>query len=247
MPDNLLAIVQKACARIGALDIPTAAFGATDDITTTMLALAQEEGEDLVRAGDWSVLTVGAGTIALVAGQDTYALPPDFDRLVGDTTWDRANQWRTEGPDDPQTARWRRESALAETARRAIRQVGGGVSVWPVPGPGDVGAIISFSYVSNAFCASAAGVPQSAWASDADQPILRADLFILGLKWRWRDAKGFDATVARQDYERAVRLALARDKGGGETIDLSGRGCRGRGNADGVTAGPAVVVSQQNP
>lgn len=248
MADTLLTIVTKACGRMG-IDVPAQIVGNAMDATAVqMLALATEEGEELVRAGAWSALTIEGATIALVAGQEIYPLPADFDRLVGDTQWDRTNRWRTLGPDDPQTARERREGIVPFGPRRALRQVGASVTVWPIPAAGDVGALIAFDYVSNAYSASAAGVPQTAWAADTDVPLLRADLMVLGLKWRWRAAEGFEASVLRADYERAVRLALARDKGGGETVDLAAGGRRGeRGNADDVFArGPTVGLSTDN-
>ena len=41
-----------------------------------------------------------------------------------------------------------------------------------------------------------------------------------------------------------MRRAIARDKGGGETINLAGGRHIGRGNCDDVTAGPSVVLPQ---
>lgn len=244
MADTLLSIVTKACGRMG-IDAPATIVGNTMDPTAVqMLALAIEEGEELVRAGNWSALTIEGASIALVSGQETYPLPVDFDRLVGDTQWDRTNRWRTLGPDDPQMARERREGIVPFGPRRALRQVGSNLTVWPVPGPGDAGALIAFDYVSNAYSATAAGARQPAWAADTDIPMLRADLMVLGLKWRWRFAEGFEASVLRADYEKAVRLALSRDQGGGETIDLRGSRCGERGNADDVFArGPSVGLS----
>lgn len=245
MADTLLSIITKACGRMG-IDAPATVVGNAMDATAAqMLALAIEEGEELVRAGDWSALTVEGATIALVAGQESYSLPADFDRLVGDTTWDRTNRWQTLGPDDPQAARARREGTVPFGPRRALRQVGSSLTVWPVPGAGDAGALIAFDYLSNGYCASAAGVRQAGWLADTDVPLLRADLMVLGLKWRWRAAEGFEASVLRADYERAVRRALGRDKGGGETINLAGDRWRGeRGNADDVFAqGPAVGLT----
>ena len=222
MADTLLSIVAKAVGRVGQLDVPTTVATNTDTIVEQLFYLVQEEGEELLRAADWSALTIEGATIILADGQETYPLPVDFDRLVGGTQWDRTNHWRTLGPDDPQTARWRREGIVDTGPRRALRQVGNSVTVWPVPGAGDVGTVLAYDYVSNGYCASAAGVRQSAWAADTDVPILRADLFVLGLKWRWRFAQGLEASVQRSDYERA-RAPGHRPRQGRRGVDQSGR------------------------
>lgn len=245
MADTLLSIVQKAVGRIGNVDVPASVVGiaSTNVIVGQMLALAIEEGEELVRVNDWSALTIEGATIVLVAGQELYPLPADFDRLVGGTQWDRTNNWRTLGPDDPQTARWRREGINQTAPRRALRQVGNFISVYPIPAAADVGAVIAFDYVSNFYSASAAGAKQAQWTADTDVPILRADLMIAGLKWRWRAAQGLEASVLRGDYASAVRMAIARDQGGGEVLTM-GRGWREeRGNCDFVVnGGPTAVL-----
>lgn len=243
MADTLLSIVQKACGRIGNIDVPTSVVGNPDTIVGQMLALANEEGEELLRAYDWSALVIEGASFGLVPDVESYTLPADFDRLVGGTQWDRTNKWRTMGPDGPQDARRRREGIVDNGPRRALRQVGNAVTVWPIPGSGDAGAVLAYDYVSTGFCASG-GVRQPQWLADTDVPILRADLMVLGLKWRWRFAQGLEAASLREDYDRAVRLATARDHGGGQTINLAGPRWRDdRGNCDDVFArGPSATL-----
>ena len=252
MDNSVLGIVTAACSELG-YDAPSTLAGNTDPDAAQFLALVQAVGEDLLQAADWSFLTTEGATITLASGQGAYVLPSDFDRLVGDTQWDRTNRWRTLGPDNPQEARWRRESVNSQIGpRRALRQVGNTVTCWPIPTSS--GDVLAYDYVSNAFVVSgggavgntaiAAGSLQSSFSFDTDTTLFRRRLMVRGVKFRWMAAKGFEATALEVDYESDKRSAIARDMGGGRVLSMaSGRASDEHGNCDDVVAsGPSVVL-----
>jgi hypothetical protein len=110
--------------------------------------------------------------------------------------------------------RFRRAGWLAGTT-------GGGQNVFSVdPVPTDNGAQLVFEYVSNAWCQSAGGVPQSAWAADTDTGILDEYLIKLGLRWRTLRRLGMSYADELDEYERAVAKAMAHD-GGAAILDLA--------------------------
>jgi hypothetical protein len=110
--------------------------------------------------------------------------------------------------------RFRRAGWLAGTT-------GSGPIVFSVdPVPTDNGAQLVFEYVSNAWCQSAGGVPQSAWAADTDTGVLDEYLIKLGLRWRTLRRLGMSYADELDEYERAVAKAMAHD-GGAAILDLA--------------------------
>jgi hypothetical protein len=86
--------------------------------------------------------------------------------------------------------------------------------------PTDNGSQLVFEYVSNAWCQSATGVPQSAWAADTDTGNLDEYLIKLGLRWRMLRRLGMSYADELDEYERTVAKAMAHD-GGAAILDLA--------------------------
>jgi hypothetical protein len=163
----------------------------------------------------------GAGQFTF--GQSDYPLPADFQRPVDDTLWDRARFWAMRGPQSPQ--QWQRiKSSMVGRAsiqrRFRFRVVAGQTMLSIDPVPTDNGAALVLEYVSNAWCKSASGTPQSAWAADSDLGILDEYLIKLGLRWRMLRRLGMSYADELDEYERAVGKALAHD-GGAAILDLA--------------------------
>ncbi len=173
--------------------------------------------------------TVGLGQYML--GQSDYPVPADFARPLDNTLWDRSRFWSMRGPQSPQQWQLYKSSVVGRASiqrrfrfRRAgwlAGTTGNGQKVFSVdPVPTDNGAQLVFEYVSNAWCQSAAGVPQSAWAADTDTAILDEYLIKLGLRWRTLRRLGMSYADELDEYERAVVKAMAHD-GGAAILDLA--------------------------
>jgi len=185
--------------------------------------------------------TTGA---ALVVAQWAYALPADFQRTITDTEWDRSRRWPLVGPRSPQ--QWQLyKSGLIGTAtfqrRWRIKQltVSGVAAKYFCldPVPTDNGAQMVFEYVSNAWCQSAAGTPQTRWAADTDTGILDEYLLTLGVRWRFLNRLGLAYAEELDEYLRETAKAFGAD-GGMPILDLAG------GDNNGILIGPWNVPDQ---
>lgn len=184
----------------------------------------------------------------LYFAQDTYALPTDFDRYIGNTWWDRTNHWRLIGPDSPQMDQYIRSGIFATGPRRRWRQLGGGPQqwrIWPPPFAGGApapGALV-FEYISNNWAVDVSGNGISKMTADTDVPLLDAQLVVLGVKWRMWQIKGFEYAALQQEYLDAVASNFASD-GGIPDLYLNRRGgpfLISNGNVqDGFYPGPGV-------
>lgn len=244
MADSLLFIVQTAAGELG-LPIPTFVVGNTDTQTRQLLAHVNKTGRDLVKAYEWSALIVEPYVLTTIANQEFYAFPAGFDRVVGNTSWDRTMQWQLLGPDNPQVARFRRESNISVASPRIIsRQEGNQLSLFPISTTG--GSIIVFDYVTNLWANT--GVAQATPSRtigllDTDTCVFDTDLVVKGVKWSFMAAKGMGSAASlNQEFGATLKICIASDQGGGQILSMAPAHLRGNGNADNVVAGTPIVI-----
>jgi hypothetical protein len=173
--------------------------------------------------------STGTGTFTL--GQSDYALPSDFQRPIDNTFWDRTRYWQMRGPQSPQEWQLYKSSQLGNAtverrfrfrSIRAFGDISPTVYLSIDPLPLDDGAQLVFEYVSNAWCESATGTPQSAWAADTDVGVLDEYLLRLSLKYRLLRKLGLSYAEELSEYESECDKAMATD-GGAMTLNLTPR------------------------
>lgn len=152
-------------------------------------------------------------------GNESYPIPEDADHFIQHTGWDRSFRWQLVGPLSPQEWQVLKSGISPTGPRLRFRIMDGRIYVNPVPASLDN---LVLEYYSTGWCQSAAGIPQTAWSADTDTPVLQDRLFILGMIARWLNRKGFDSSVAQDDYEKAVDAALGR-AGGSRVLPLNAR------------------------
>jgi hypothetical protein len=154
----------------------------------------------------------------VVFARDTFDLPTDFDRYIGQTWWDRSNFWRLIGPDSPQMDEYIRSGIFATGPRRRWRQIGrrpAAWRIWPPPFAGGApapGALV-FEYISKNWVVGADDETKPLFTADTDEPLVDDQLVIMGVKWRMWQIKGFDYAALQQEYIDAVSAKFATDGG----------------------------------
>lgn len=223
---SLLTICQNVADEVG-VDQPSTIIGNADENAIRLLAAAKREGKRLSRRHDWAILQI-EHEFNTAASDDEYQFPADFDRMLGDTAWDRNNYWALRGPLSP--AQWQiRKSALVASSlirkRWRIRQ--DPLTMPPIkaffvdPVPTAVETLV-FDYVSSSWVADATtNLPISDWSADNDTALIDEELIELGVLWRFRKMLGLVYLDERDEYERAVERAAASDSGLG-TINMAG-------------------------
>jgi hypothetical protein len=212
MAKTLLTLVQNAVDELGSMQTPSFIIGNTDQNVKQFLALANREGKDFVdmsgAANGWSELRK-TYTFNTVAGQETYALPSDFQYFLVNTIWDRAYRWQLLGGLDEQEWNVLKFGIQPTGPRSRFKIANNLIYINPIPATSVTDAI-SYSYVSNGWCNSASGAPQTQWTADTDTYALSEECFILGLKWRFLRAKGLDYSQEKETYDRMTERAISR-------------------------------------
>lgn len=195
-----------------------------------------------------SVQSSVTGTGSFAFGQAMYPLPSDFQRPIDNTFWDRSRFWSMRGPQSPQQWQLYKSSVIG---RAAIQRRYRFLSIWTPQGAGigssgsgtglfggnlasfqkyisidpvpfDNGANLVFEYVSNGWCMSPAGTPQSSWESDSDVMISPSLEYLMQLSLNWRLLRrlGLSYSEELNEYETQVDKAMAHD-GGAAILDLT--------------------------
>lgn len=219
---TMLSIIQDVCRRTG-LSVPTSVADNTSQIIVQLLALANEEGEELSsynfkqlerRATFTSVATENQGALEDIA--------PDFDRLIGETFWDGSSYMYVGGPTGAQEWEVRKvRNVTGPTYRFRLMldptTLKNSVMASPVP---TAGHTMSFEYYSNYWCKTSAGEGKSDLTADDDVVLLPEKLFKLGVRWRWKKEKGLAYEEDFNSWE-AMRDTLVSQADGTGAVSMS--------------------------
>lgn len=203
---SLLSLCQDVADVIG-LTRPAAILTGTDQLSRQMLGLTKETLEEL-SIMDWPVLEVPY-SFNTVVDQDTYALPADFGREIGDTAYLASQYYPMRG--SLTAGDWSRQrNGLPNGLGRYKFRIYGNPSVlYITPTPGTVETVV-FEYATTNRVAQAAGGTFSAvYIEDTDTSIVPEELVKKGLKWRLRRAKGLDYSEEFDDYQFSCAQRLA--------------------------------------
>jgi hypothetical protein len=204
-----LTIVQGAADLLG-LPRP-ASIGGSDTTTRQLLALTQEEGEELSRRHDWRGLIVPA-SITGDGSALAFDLPPDFARLASGAALWRENTLVMPLVGPVSNADWVAiTNSITVGVQKAYRLIGGTIEVYPAMAANEV---VRLEYISSHWVISADSLTRrSEFKQDADYGAIPERLLKLGLRWRWRAQKGLDYAQAQDTYEQELSREAFSDRG----------------------------------
>lgn len=176
---------------------------------TTVLSVDSSSQITLSASASFSV---GSGTgQSFYTGQEKYPLPTDIDHQMTQTYWDRAFRWQLLGPLDPQERQVLLSGISPTGPRRRFWIINNNLVINPVPSSA---ATEGFEYYTNQWSQTGlttAATSNSRFMNDSDYFILDDNCMELGLKWRFRAAKGLSFDVEQDLYEGAVTVAVSAD------------------------------------
>jgi len=206
---TMLATVIKFCKRRN-IDVPSTVLGTTDTQVQQVLALLEEEGNDLADRGDWQQLTFEAThtTVATESqGAMTTIASNGFSYIKYDTIWDRTLSLKVPVMSSTE---WQQLKAIPLTGPRYQARIrGGNLIVTPTPTAGNTWA---FEYVSKNWILGADGTTYSdSFNLDTDTLLLPEKIILMGLTWRWKKEKGLSYAEDYNAYERMVSNEMSRN------------------------------------
>ncbi len=139
-----------------------------------------------------------------------YTMPVDYDRQIDRTNWDKSKHWEMLGPETAQQWQYIKSGYIATGPRVRYRLLGGYFQIWPGMTTAEY---LGFEYVSKYWALDATSVSKGSFTVDTDTCIFPDRLMVLGLKLKYREAKGFDTTAIYRDYISQLDIAKANDAG----------------------------------
>ncbi|WP_395443569.1 hypothetical protein [Caulobacter sp. UC70_42] len=215
---TMLSIIQDVADRVG-IPRPTSVTSSTDQQIRQLFSLLNEEGSELSKRGDWQGLTAEwTFTTTESTIQTNSPIPPDLDRFISDSFFNRTQVRKLIGPITPQEFQRIQAQPVYNKVYLSFRERRGQIMISPPPPDGN---LIAYEYVSAYWAASSTGTAKEAFTADDDTTYLPENIMKMGLRWRWKHAKGLDYAEDMDTYERAATKALAND-GGMRALDVAG-------------------------
>lgn len=189
---------------------PAQFIGGNDATTNQVVAIIREIGQMLVKK-QWRQLQK-LWTITMTPGVTRYDLPADFETVVNNTAWNRTSRLPALGPQTPQQWNMLQARQLGgRTFQLQYRYDGNQIEFYYSPAAPQT---IAIQYKSRGWVQKSGGTsttyidePQS----DGDVVLFPADLMRMGIEYYWRRKKGFATEVEADDWNKAIRIALAAD------------------------------------
>lgn len=209
---NALEVVREACSVVG-IPKPSVAVTSGDRGVLQLVGLLNTEGRQLSARYDWQALIREVAHTTL-AQEDQGAIDTiigatnAYRRILNETLWNRSRKEPVCGPRS--SLDWQMLKTLdlsGPFTEYVIR--GGRLLFTPAPAAGES---VYFEYLSRNWATSADGTTQKrAVSNDEDVFLLDDEIMVIGLTWRWRQAKGLSYAEDFRTYESLVADAMARD------------------------------------
>jgi hypothetical protein len=147
---TLATIVSNVANECG-YTVESAVIGSSETTTKQLLAMTNRINRDIFEAYPWPKC-YASGSITLVGGQATYALPAAFSWFQYDSFWNQTNRWRILGPLTTQEYSEIRGYGLNTTiyTRFMIRGMSNNeLLITPTPTAAQAGQVCIFEYIAD--------------------------------------------------------------------------------------------------
>jgi hypothetical protein len=165
---SLVTAVQNVANEAG-YTVESGVIASTETTTKQLRVIAQRINREIADAFPWPKM-YASGSITLVAGQASYALPAAFSWYQYETFWNSSTRWRILGPMSPQEYAEIRGYGLNTTVyqRFQIRGLSNNeLLISPTPTASQNGNIIIFEYIADRCVRPATWTTSKSYASNA--------------------------------------------------------------------------------
>jgi len=206
-------ILNRVAAEVG-LEVDLDPYGSNDKHFIQMTYLLQTCGEELCLAYPWEFLTEEHQITTSDVDSGDYALPTDFQYMIPQTGWERANNVPLFGPLTPQDWTYLLgRDLVTQTIYASFRLKEGQFSIFPQPPPDALD--INFEYQRRTWVLDVDDTTEKdSIATGADKPYFDRTLITRMLKLKFLGAKGFDTTEAQADFNQTFGFLVGKDKSG---------------------------------
>lgn len=210
--DTAATVINQAAREMSLISADvTNPYASTDPNLLQMCSLLTKAGREIIREHLWNQ-HLTTHTFVTVAGTSIYNLPTDFLRMVNQTGWNRTSKLPMGGPLDPQVWEYITSGGSAITHRILFRPRNRKIEF--VNGTSTPGSqTIAFEYLSTYWVQATGQTAGNKTKPTAytDTILFDSHLIVAKLKQLFKRERGFDATVAEEDFKAALASVMRDD------------------------------------
>jgi hypothetical protein len=206
-------IMNRVAVEIG-LNADVDPVASKDESFVQLRGLMDSAGQELVELNQWQMLQREFSFTTQEGDTGTYDLPDDFSYMIDQTGWDRTNRVAIGGPLSSQDwAYLEGRDLISQSIYASFRLQENKLDLYPQPPP--VGLEISFEYMSRSWLADQANTDNrfDLIQTGSDIVLYEPILMVKFLKVKMLEAKGFDASSARLEFENMFESRSGKDEG----------------------------------
>jgi hypothetical protein len=207
------ALLNRVAAEVGVAPT-TDPMGSSDPTFVQLQYLLNTAGEELALLSPWEAITREHAIATQSTDSGDYPLPDDFNYMIDQTGWERAENVPLMGPLSPQDWQYLLGRDLVTTTIYASFRLEQSLfRIFPRPPPD--GLDIHFEYVSQNWVQDADN-PQTLKPlveKNGDLPLYNGTLIARYVKLKYYQSKGLPTQLAQDDFNTIFAQTSGQDKG----------------------------------
>jgi len=205
-------IINRTALEVG-LDTVTDPVASSDKNFIQLTGLLTVAGMELVELHEWEVLNaIFTFTTAVPSDTGSYSLPTDFAYMIDQTGWDKTNNIALAGPLSPQDWSYLDgRDLVSQSIYASFRIQDNMLELFPQPPPN--GLEVRFEYISRNWAKQSDDTPIEEISNGSDVVLYDPLMTQKFLKVKWLEAKGFDSSAARIEFENIFNARTGKDTG----------------------------------
>lgn len=206
-------IVNRAALEVG-LSSNTDPFTSLDDTYIQLMGLLNGCGQELVELHAWQILKKQYRVVTTAVDTGSYALPDNFSYMIDQTGWELSNSVPVGGPLSSQDwAYLRGRDLVSQSIFVSFRLVDNMFDIYPNT-PVAAGLDINFEYISRDWVLDDTTTTYyDSIQAGANLVLYEPIVVVKFLKAKYLEAKGFDASSARLEFENMFLSRTGKDEG----------------------------------
>jgi len=206
-------IINRAAVEVG-LFASTDPVASGDETFVQMEQLLNSAGQELVELHAWQVLQRNFKVVTTALDTGVYDLPDDFSYMIDQTGWERSNRVAMGGPLSPQDWSYLEgRDLVSESIYASFRLSDNKFEIYPQD-PVPAALDINFMYISRNWVLESNGTTYKDQIGSGNDVVLFSPIMIIKfLKAKFLEAKGFDASSARLEFENMFNSRTGKDEG----------------------------------
>ena len=204
-------IINRVLVEVGLSPVPDA-YASADPAVVQLQYLLNTAGQELIEEYPWAVLTRSKQITTQLGDSGSYALPDDYAYMIDQTGWERSQNVALMGPLSAQQWTYLLGRDLVNsTIYASFRLFDNTFNLFPQPPP--VGLDVNYEYISRNWvkAGNQANTYRDNVQVSSDVALYPPILISRLLKLRFMQARGFDTTLANNEYDNALQTWKGKD------------------------------------